>query len=227
MLTYILLQAVDSAATTQVAKELTLFDLFQKGGPVLIVMCILSFIALYIFIERLITISKASKIDASFMNRIKENVVRGDLKSARMICQSANTPIGRMIDKGLSRIGRPINEISQNMENIGRLEVANLEKRTGFLGIISGAAPMLGLLGTVIGMIETFYSMSKNTTGGVEISQLSGGVYQAMINTAAGLGLGFVAYLGYNLLVSLTNRTVNRMEAHTIEFIDILQDPMQ
>lgn len=216
-----------NAVEQTVSKELSLLDLLAKGGPVIIVMGILSFIALYIFIERFIVIQKAGKIENTFMNKIKEQVVKGDIKSARMICQSKNTPIAHMIDKGLSRIGRPVNEISQNMENIGRLEVANLEKRTGFLGIISGAAPMLGLLGTVIGMIRTFYNMSQNTTGGVEISQLSGGVYEAMINTAAGLGLGFVAYLGYNLLVSMTNRTVNKMEAFTIEFIDILQDPMQ
>jgi biopolymer transport protein ExbB len=226
MLFTLFFQNTNAVAQT-VSKELSLLDLLAKGGPVIIVMGILSFIALYIFVERFIVIQKAGKIENTFMNKIKEQVVKGDIKSARMICQSKNTPIAHMIDKGLSRIGRPVNEISQNMENIGRLEVANLEKRTGFLGIISGAAPMLGLLGTVIGMIRTFYNMSQNTTGGVEISQLSGGVYEAMINTAAGLGLGFAAYLGYNLLVSMTNRTVNKMEAFTIEFIDILQDPMQ
>jgi len=226
MLLTILLQETNTAAQA-VVSELSLLDLLAKGGPVIVVMGILSFIAVFIFVERLITIRKAGNIENTFMNKIKEQVVKGDIKSARMLCQSKNTPIAHMIDKGLSRIGRPINEISQNMENIGRLEVANLEKRTGFLGIISGAAPMLGLLGTVIGMIRTFYNMSKNASGSVEISQLSGGVYEAMINTAAGLGLGFAAYLGYNLLVSLTNRTVNKMEAYTIEFIDILQDPMQ
>jgi len=184
----------------------------------------LSILAIYIFAERWMAISKAQKEDKDFMNRIKDYVSDGKLEAARSFCQSSNTPIGRMIDKGIARIGKPMDDVSASIENVGKLEVYKLEKGLALLATVAGAAPMFGFLGTVIGMISTFHAM-KISDAGVEIAALSGGIMQAMITTVAGLVIGIIAYIAYNTLVVKVDKVVHRMEARSIEFIDLLEEP--
>jgi biopolymer transport protein ExbB len=218
--------AADSLSTGQVTEEtLSILELLQGGGwYIMIPLAILSVMAIYIFAERWMAISKAQKEDKDFMNRIKDYVSDGKLEAARSFCQSSNTPIGRMLDKGIARVGKPMDDVSASIENVGKLEVYKLEKGLALLATVAGAAPMIGFLGTVIGMISTFHAM-KISDAGVEISALSGGIMQAMITTVAGLIIGIIAYIAYNTLVVKVDKVVHRMEARSIEFIDLLEEP--
>jgi len=218
--------AADSLATGQVTEEtLSIWELLQGGGwYIMIPLAVLSVLAIYIFAERWMAISKAQKEDKDFMNRIKDYVSDGKLEAARSFCQSSNTPIGRMLDKGIARVGKPMDDVSASIENVGKLEVYKLEKGLALLATVAGAAPMIGFLGTVIGMISTFHAM-KISDAGVEIAALSGGIMQAMITTVTGLIIGIIAYIAYNTLVVKVDKVVHRMEARSIEFIDLLEEP--
>jgi biopolymer transport protein ExbB len=206
-------------------ETLSIFQLLVQGGwYIMIPLALLSFIAIYIIIERLLVINKAQKEDTNFMNQIRDYIHDGKIESAINLCKVANNPVSRMIEKGVSRIGKPLNDINTAIENVGKLEVARLEKGLSWLGTIAGAAPMIGFLGTVIGMIRTFHDMS--TAGNqVEISNLAGGIMQAMITTAAGLVIGIVAYMGYNIMVAKVEKVVYKLEARTLEFMDLLHEP--
>ena len=185
---------------------------------------ILSVIAFYIFFERYFIIGRAARQDKNFMNNIRNYIHEGKLESARALCVTNNSPIGRMIDKGLVRIGKPLNDINAAIENVGKLEISKLEKNVAGLATIAGAAPMLGFLGTVIGMIRAFYDMSM-AGNNINIDLLSRGIYQAMITTVGGLIVGIIAYIFYNILVSRVQTVVNKLEITASEFMDVLHEP--
>ncbi|MDA0777456.1 MAG: MotA/TolQ/ExbB proton channel family protein [Bacteroidetes bacterium] len=212
------------AETTTEGGGMDIFSLIWKGGIVMIPIGILGVIAVYLSIERYLTIKKASVLDSQFMGNIKSMVTEGDLKGAQRLCVTNGTPIGLMIDKGLSRIGKPLKDISVAVENVGKLEVYKLEKGMALLATISGAAPMLGFLGTVTGMIRTFNQM-QDAGQQITADLLSGGIGEAMMTTVAGLVVGIFAYIAYNLLSSFINKVVYIMEATTLEFLDIMHEP--
>ena len=216
---------VASAATqtAQVVEELRFIDLLIKGGWVMIPIGILFFLGLIIFIERYITIRKASIDESNLMMQVKQNILSGKLDTALAFCRNSNTPLGRMLQKGLTRIGRPIKDIEGAIENIGKLEVSKLEKNISILGIIAGIAPMFGFVGTISGVIRIFYniSLSDNISMGI----IAGGLYEKMITSAAGLMIGIVAYIGYHVLNIMVDRVILRMETDAIEFIDLLEEP--
>jgi len=204
--------------------SLSIIDLAMKGGWIMVVLAVFSIIAVYIFIERYLAISKASVNDKNFMNNIREFIHAGRLESAQTLCRSTETPISRMIEKGLSRLGKPLNDINAAIENVGKLEVNKLEKGVAGLATIAGAAPMLGFLGTVIGMIRAFYDMSM-AGNNIDIALLSTGIYQAMITTVGGLVVGILAFIFYNILVSRIEKVVYILEARATEFMDVLHEP--
>ncbi len=185
---------------------------------------LLSILAVYIFIERLLTIQKAAKTPNQFIEKIRNLVLNGDINGAKLLCAQTDTPIAKMIEKGISRIGSPLKNIEVSIENVGRIEIYKLEKRLSLMGTISGAAPMLGFLGTVTGMIQAFIAIAQEE-GSVSPKLLSAGIYEAMITTAAGLAVGIIAYLGYNYLVSQVQKVIHKMEYSSIDFIDLLQEP--
>ena len=213
-----------AAKTTKVAVELNFFDLAIKGGWIMIPIFLLGVIAVYIFGERYYTIQKADKIDPNFMDQIKSLIHKGKVDEALMICRTKDLPIARMIEKGISRIGRPLNDVNTAIENVGNLEISKLEKGFPALASVSGGAPMLGFLGTVIGMIQAFYNMSQAGSN-VDVSILSNGIYLAMVTTVAGLIVGITAYFAYNVLVAKVESVVFKMEATTSEFMDLLHEP--
>jgi biopolymer transport protein ExbB len=184
----------------------------------------LSIITIYLFVERFRLITRASQLDENFMNRIKENVLDGRLDAAKTLCQSNDSPVARMIEKGLTRIGKPLKDISAAIENTGKLEVYRMEQNLATLATISGAAPMIGFLGTVIGMILAFHEMAA-AGGQIDVEMLAEGIYTAMTTTVAGLIVGILAYVGYNFLVHRVDKVVYRMEANATEFMDLLNDP--
>ncbi|MCF8233361.1 MAG: MotA/TolQ/ExbB proton channel family protein [Bacteroidales bacterium] len=224
MLNTILLQANDVVGGEEGEMSLSVLDLAIKGGWIIAILALLSFIAVYIFVERFLIINKATKEDRNFMNNIRDFIQKGQVDSARAMCKSNPSPIARMIEKGLSRIGRPLNDINAAIENVGKLEVSRLEKNLAGLATIAGAAPMLGFLGTVIGMIIAFYEMSR-ASNTIDINMLSTGIYQAMVTTVAGLIVGIVAYVMYNILVSKVEKLVFKLEARATEFMDLLHEP--
>ncbi len=213
-----------AAKTTRAAVELNFFDLAVKGGWIMIPILALGVIALFIFGERYYTIRQASKIDRNFMDQIKNLIHRGKVDDALMLCRSNDTPVARMIEKGISRIGRPLNDVNTAIENVGNLEVSKLEKGFPALASVSGGAPMLGFLGTVMGMVQAFYNMSTAGSN-VDVTILSGGIYLAMVTTVAGLIVGITAYFAYNILVAKVESVVFQMEATTSEFMDLLHEP--
>lgn len=215
--------AIDQVEPT--IETLSIWQMILDGGwYIMIPLAVLSILAVYIFIERLLAINKASKEDKDFMNKIRDFIHDGKVDAAKTLCSSNNTPVARMLEKGVARIGKPINDIAASIENVGKLEVYKLEKGLSTLATVAGAAPMIGFLGTVIGMIVTFHAMKVSDTG-VEISELSGGIMQAMVTTVAGLVIGILAYIAYNTLVSRVDKVVHNMEAKTIEFLDLLDEP--
>lgn len=232
MLGFILLQMstannLDAAqVTTEMPTEITLsvYELAMKGGWIMAILAILSVIAVYIFIERFIMIRKASREERNFMNNIRDFMHNGRLDSALALCRNNDSPIARMIEKGLLRIGRPLNDINTAIENVGKLEVSRMEKNIAGLATIAGAAPMLGFLGTVIGMIIAFYDMSM-AGNNIDIALLSSGIYQAMVTTVGGLIVGIIAYVLYNILVARIEKLVFLLEARTSEFMDLLHEP--
>lgn len=190
----------------------------------MLILAIASVIAVYIFVERFITINRAAQNDNLFMDTIRNYMKEGKLDEAKVLCQRTSTPLSRMIEKGISRIGKPLNDIQTAIENVGNLEVGNLEKGVALLAMISGAGPMLGFLGTVIGMIRAFYDMSM-AGNNIDIELLSTGIYQAMVTTVGGLIVGIIAFIFYNILVAQIDKVVNLLESKSIEFMDVLNEP--
>lgn len=227
MLDNLLLQIVtDTTATGEEAGEMTLpvIELLMKGGWLMVVIAILAIIAIYIFIERYLTIRKAGELDEDFMDKIRDLVVNGNIDGALTLCRNKNTPTARILEKGINRIGNPLKDIATSVENSGSLEVFKLEKGLPTLATISGAAPMIGFLGTVTGMIRAFYNLS--TAGNnIDPGMLAGGIYEALITTASGLAVGIVAYIGYNILTAMIEKVIFKMEGLSVEFIDILHEP--
>ena len=211
----------NTVAQAQQVDSLPLWDLLVKGGVVMIPIFLLSLLAVYFFFERLIAIRKASKYDSHFFNSIKDFIFDAKLDAAKALCKSTRTPVARMVEKGLERIGRPINEIEKAIENVGRFEVSKLERNLKILGIVAGMAPMLGFIGTILGVIKIFYdiSLSENITIGV----VSGGLYVKMICSAAGLIVGVLAYAGYHYLNILLDKVIFRLEDSSLEFMDLIQ----
>lgn len=212
------------STTVPVEKQINVLELATKGGWIMIVLLILSLIACYIFIQRVIVIRRAGKEDESFMNRIKDYIHEGKVESALNLCRSTNTPAARMIEKGITRLGRPMNDVQVAIENVGNLEVAKLEKGFPVIATTAAGAPMLGFLGTVTGMVRAFFDMANAGTN-VDITLLSGGIYEALVTTVGGLIVGILALFAYNYLVSQVDNVVNKMEAHTMEFMDLLNEP--
>ena len=224
-----LLQAVDTTAlapAAPVSQEMnfSLIEMATKGGWLMIVLLILSIMAIYIFGNKWWLIRKASKIDKNFMKDIHDMIHEGQIKSAIALCQKYDSPVARLVEKGIERIGRPLQDIQTAVENMGNVDVARLEKGLPMLATIAGGAPMIGFLGTVSGMIQAFFRMS--TAGNnIDITLLSGGIYEAMVTTVGGLFVGIIAYFGYNFLTSQISNLVFKMESTTIEFIDMLHEP--
>ena len=209
-----------SAGTTAApVAELNMWDLSLKGGIIMIPLLILSILAIYIFIERAVVIRKAAREDRTFMDRIKDYIHEGDVDAALNLCKKTDTPYARLIEKGITRLGRPMNDVLVAIENVGNLEVAKLEKATAAAG-----APMLGFLGTVTGMVRAFYNMASAGTS-ADITTLSGGIYEALVTTVAGLVVGIIALFAYNYLVARVDGVVNQLEAKTMEFMDLLNEP--
>ena len=211
-----------------VEKTLSVIELITSGGLagqiIIAVLFLLLVGAIYIYFERIFAIKAASNVDANFMNQIKDHVSNGKIDSAQMLCAQVNSPVSRLIGKGISRIGKPLADINTAIENAGRLEIYGLEKNVSILATISGAAPMIGFLGTVIGMILAIFELA-NAGGTIQMDVLAGGLYTAMTTTVAGLIVGIVAYIAYNHLVVKTDKVVYQMEANSLEFLDHLNEP--
>ncbi len=210
-------------------KTLSVMDLILSGGTgsivIISILFVLLFVALYIYFERIFAIKAASKIDKNFMNQIRDYVTSGKLEAAKLLCAQTDSPVARLTEKGVSRIGKPLDDINTAIENAGTLEVYKLERNVSVLATVAGAAPMIGFLGTVIGMILAFHEMA--TSGGqAEMGSLAAGIYTAMTTTVAGLIVGIIAYIGYNHLVNRTDKVIHKMEANAVEFLDLLNEPL-
>lgn len=221
--------SVASETTLIEEKTLSVMDMIINGGTaniiIIAVLFVMLAVALFIYFERLFAIKSASKIDKNFMMKIRDGISAGKLDAARMFCMQSNTPVARLIEKGISRIGKPLEDINKAIENAGTLEVYKLEKNTAILATIAGAGPMIGFLGTVVGMIMSFHEMAS-AGGQAEMGALAGGIYTAMATTVAGLIVGIIAYIGYNHLVVRTDKVVHQMEANAVEFLDLLNEPV-
>ncbi len=221
-----IMQDGGASAEKAVTMKLTLLDLTIKGGWVMIPIILLSFVAAYIFIERYYVIRQATREDTNFMNRIKDYIHDGKIEAALALCRSTESPSARMVEKGITRLGRPLQDISTAIENVGKLEISKLEKGFPTLATITGAEPMLGFLGTVIGMVQSFYAMSQ-AGNNIEVSMMSDGIYTALITTVAGLIVGILGYFAYNTLVVRVEKVVFNLEATLTEFMDILNEPVK
>ena len=210
-------------------KTLSIMELITDGGMagqiIIGVLFILLFVAVYLYFERLFAIKAATDYDANFMSQIRDNISSGNMKAAKVLCSQKNTPVARLTEKGISRIGSPLEDINTAIENAGKLEVYKLEKNVSILATISGAAPMIGFLGTVIGMVLAFHTLATSS-GQAEMGTLAEGIYTAMTTTVAGLIVGIIAYIGYNHLVVKTDKVVHQMEATAVEFLDLLNEPV-
>jgi biopolymer transport protein ExbB len=215
---------LELTTTISTEAQMNVIDLAFKGGWIMLVLLALSLIATFVFIERLMVIRQAGKRDESFMSRIKDYIHDGKVDSALKLCQSTNSPTARMIGKGISRLGRPISDVLATVENAGNIEVAKLEKGFPVIGSIAAGAPMIGFLGTVTGMIRSFYAMANAGTN-VDITMLSGGIYEALVTTVGGLVVGIIAMFAYNYLVSQVGNVVNKLETGTMDFMDLLNEP--
>ncbi|MBX2966667.1 MAG: MotA/TolQ/ExbB proton channel family protein [Cyclobacteriaceae bacterium] len=221
----VLLQIMTDMAAEETANQsLSIIDLAIEGGFMMVPIVLSSFIAIYIFFERFLTIKKANQDPAPFMHKVKELVLKGDINGAKLLCSQTDSPVARMIEKGLSRIGSPVKSIEASIENVGKLEIFRLEKNISTLATVAGAAPMMGFLGTVIGMVKAFIAISQEE-GSVSPKLLSDGIYTAMVTTVAGLIVGIIAYLAYNYLVSRVQKVIHKMEYTSIDFVDLLQEP--
>jgi biopolymer transport protein ExbB len=222
----ILLQIVtDTTALEPANQSISIFDLAMMGGVIMIPLALMWIIAVYVFVERMLTINKAGKVPESFMNNVKDLVLRGDINGAKLVCSQNITPIARIVEKGIMRIGKPIENIEKSMENIGKLEIYKLEKNLVILTIIAGVAPMFGFLGTIAGMIQTFFNIS--ITSDITLGTIAGGIYVKMVTSATGLIIGIMAYIGYSYLNAQIDKVVNKMEAASAEFIDVLHAPVK
>lgn len=214
---------------TSEEKTLSVIDLIFNGGTgsivIISVLFVMLAVAMYIYFERLLAIKAASRIDKNFMNQIRDHIMNGKLEAAKILCAQTDSPVARLVEKGISRIGKPLDDINTAIENAGTLEVYKLEKNVSVLATVAGAAPMIGFLGTVIGMILAFHQMA--TSGGqAEMGALASGIYTAMTTTVAGLSVGIIAYVGYNHLVNRTDKVIHKMEANATEFLDLLSEPV-
>ncbi|WP_016988846.1 MotA/TolQ/ExbB proton channel family protein [Flavobacterium sp. ACAM 123] len=216
------------AEAVPVEKTLSILELLTSGGLagniIMISLFLMFFVALYLYFERLMAINAASKIDINFMGQIRDNIRNGRIDNAKIACAHSKSPVARLIEKGISRIGKPLEDINTAIENAGKLEIYKLEKNVSMLATISGAGPMTGFLGTVVGMIQAFHKMAS-AGGQIEVGALSEGIYTAMTTTVVGLVVGIIAYVGYNHLVVKTDKIVHQMEANAVDFLDLLNDP--
>jgi biopolymer transport protein ExbB len=229
---FLALQQAAQAATEEVVSEektLSIIDLISNAGVggqvIILILLVMLAVALFIYFERISAIKAASKMDSNFMNQIKDHVSNGKLDAAKVLCAQTKSPAARLIEKGISRIGKPLEDINKAIENAGSLEIYKLEKNVSILATIAGAAPMIGFLGTVVGMILAFHEMASSS-GQAEMGSLAGGIYTAMTTTVAGLIVGIIAYIAYNHLVVRTDKVVHQMEAKSIEFLDLLNEPV-
>jgi biopolymer transport protein ExbB len=225
----ILLQIADTAskvvsdvAASAAPDKITLGSLLEKGGWLMYPLYVLFAAAIFVFFERLIAVRKAARIDGNFMSIIRDNIVTGNISAARSLAKNTDNPVGRMIDKGIQRIGKPIDTIEKSMENVGKLEMYKMERNLSILSLIAGIAPLFGFLGTIAGMIQLFYEINSK---GFELNVIAGGIYVKMITSAAGLIIGLIAYVGHNFLSTQIDKTANRMEAASTEFLDVLLEP--
>ncbi|HRG58413.1 MAG TPA: MotA/TolQ/ExbB proton channel family protein [Bacteroidia bacterium] len=234
MLLSLILQITESATGTATTvptvvenatkqDTLSLLDLILKGGYIMIPIGVLSIISIYVLIEKFITIRKAGRVSSDFMKNVKEQIKKGNLEGASSVCKSNPSAVAAVIDKGIARIGKPIKEIESAMEGVGKLEVAKMEKNISILGIIAGIAPMFGFIGTISGVIKIFYNISL--ADNISIGLISGGLYEKMITSAAGLVVGVFSFVSYHYLNIMIDRTIYKIEANSIDFIDVLQDP--
>ena len=209
---------------------MTMWDLIMAGGPVMIPIFLCSLVAMYIIVERLIALNKISKDPSNFMNHIRDYITNGNIEAARALCRNTGTPVARMIEKGIARLGKPLPDIEKAIENVGNVEVVKMERGMSLLATAAGAAPMLGFLGTVTGMVRAFYDMNmeyQRTHENINIGVLASGMYEAMVTTVAGLIVGIVALVCYNLLSSMIKKILFRMESSSIEFLDLLEEPVR
>ncbi|BAV08404.1 outer membrane transport energization protein ExbB [Filimonas lacunae] len=226
-----LLLQVDSAkllnaaanAVQQAPQQISLWSLLNKGGWIMYPLYLLLVASIFVFFERLIAIRKASRIDSNFMSIIRDNIMTNNLSAARNMARNTDNAVARIIDKGLQRIGKPIDVIEKSMENVGQLEMYKMERNLNILSLVAGIAPMFGFLGTIVGMIQLFYEI--NSTGNFELSVIAGGIYVKMVTSGTGLIIGLIAYVLHNFLTTQVDKTANKMEAASAEFIDILQEP--
>ena len=221
---WLFLTKIDTLPDGTMTQTTNFIELSVKGGPVIIPILLCSIIGVYVFIERYLTLQKASKIDENFMPGIKDHVMNGNIAAAKALCKQTNSPIARMIEKGIDRIGKPLRDIEASIENVGKMELFKLERGVGILATVAGLAPMLGFFGTVTGMVRAFYQMA-NAGNNISVELLSGGIYEALVTTVFGLGVGIPALVCYNWLIGMIEKIVNKMEANSIEFIDLLQEP--
>lgn len=212
-----------AAALPPAPDKISLWSLLEKGGWIMYPLYLLLIAAIFVFIERLLAIRKASRIDPNFMNIIRDHIVTGNVTAARSLAKNTDNPVARMIDKGLQRIGKPIDAIEKSMENVGKLEMYNMERNLSILSLIAGIAPMFGFLGTIVGMIQLFYGIASS--GQFTLNDIAGGIYVKMITSGTGLIIGLLAYIGHNALTTQIDKTANKMESASAEFIDILQEP--
>lgn len=215
---------LNKAVTTPVApKEMHMIDMLVKAGWIMIPLGILSILTVYVFVERWLAIKKAAQVDDNFMNIIRDNVVSGNVTAARNFARNTQNPVGRMIDKGLQRIGKPIDSIEKSMENVAQLEMYKLERNVSILSVISKVAPIFGFVGTLVGLMQLFFNI--NATGEYELSTIAGGIYTKLITSISGLVIGLIAYLMHNILSTQVEKAVNKMEASAADFLDVLQEP--
>ncbi len=217
------IQKALGAAAASTPEKISMLSLLEKGGWIMYPLYFLLVAAIFVFVERLLAINKASKIEPNFMNIIRDNIITGNVQAARNLAKNTDSPVARMIDKGIQRIGKPLDAIEKSMENVGRLEMYTMEKNLSILSLISGIAPMFGFLGSIIGMVQLFYGIAS--TGEYTLNTIAGGIYTKMITSATGLIIGLIAYVGYNFLSTQIDKTANKMEVASSEFIDILQEP--
>lgn len=214
--------SLHKVAVTATPEKISMIDLLSKGGWIMYPLYALFAASLFVFFERLLAIRKASNIDEKFLSIVRDNIVNGNISAARALAKNTNNPVGRMIDKGLQRIGKPIDAIEKSMENVGKLEMYKMERNLSVLSLIAGIAPMFGFLGTIVGMIQLFYNINNS---GFELNTIAGGIYVKMVTSGSGLIVGLIAYVGYSFLTTQIDKTVYKMEAASAEFIDILQEP--
>lgn len=218
-------QVANAPAPLPEIADMPVWEIVKKGGSIMIPIALLSVIAVFIFFERYFTISKGGKIDMNFMNQIRDHVHHNNIDAARSLCKNTNTPVARMIEKGIMRLGKPIRDIEAAIENVGKLEIYKMERNLNILGVIAAIAPMFGFLGTIFGVIKIFYQIALQNS--LDLGAISGGLYVKMVTSAAGLTVGIIAYILYHILVGMIDRVINKMEINAVEFIDLLEEPVK